>query len=167
MKSELTDTKHSVDERFKELTLMTRLLEEKEEQLTSLRMEVAGDSVGAAEKNHQPVKKKVLQVSLPFGKHTKKIRKEKKELDQIHRSGLFDAEWYLNSYPDVAKNEDSSHDPALHYLKLGAFEGRNPSPDFDSQWYLDTNPDVKDSGFNPLVHYISMGKEEGRQPLPC
>lgn len=78
----------------------------------------------------------------------------------VKRSGLFDAEWYLLEYPDVA---ESKADPLQHYLKLGAFEGRSPSPYFDSKWYLSEYPDIV--GINPLVHYIRFGKKEGRKPL--
>jgi lipopolysaccharide biosynthesis protein/GT2 family glycosyltransferase len=55
-------------------------------------------------------------------------------------------------------------DPALHYLELGAAEGRDPSAAFDTQWYLAEYPDVAASGTNPLVHYLRDGASEGRQP---
>jgi hypothetical protein len=54
-------------------------------------------------------------------------------------------------------------DPAEHYLRFGAAEGRNPSPKFDTVYYLESNPDVAAAGVNPLLHYIQFGISEGRQ----
>ena len=48
-------------------------------------------------------------------------------------------------------------DPIEHYLKLGAKENRNPSPDFDTKLYLQNFPNVAMSGMNPLEHYILHG----------
>ena len=44
--------------------------------------------------------------------------------DQSLRT-LFDADWYLAQYEDVAR---SGLDPLAHYLKHGAAEGRDPGP---------------------------------------
>jgi myosin heavy subunit len=93
----------------------------------------------------------------------KSARKLKRQVMLIQRSGLFDAQWYLNEYTDVAK---SGIDPIKHYLKFGAEEGRDPSLKFDTRYYQRTNPDLQNSGLNPLIHYISHGKEEGRKPHP-
>ena len=76
-------------------------------------------------------------------------------------SGLFDRKWYKRAYPDVAA---SKHEPIVHYLLFGAFEGRKPNPLFDSAYYLSQNPDVRSSGINPLLHYIQWGEREMRRP---
>jgi GT2 family glycosyltransferase len=76
---------------------------------------------------------------------------------------MFDATWYLQHNADVGA---TNIDPALHYLRYGAREGRNPSPYFDSEWYLQQNPDVRSAGANPLVHYLKHGSAEGRHPNP-
>lgn len=73
------------------------------------------------------------------------------EVNLIRSSRLFDVDWYLRTYPDVAKSEI---DPALHYLNFGGFEGRNPGPNFDSRSYLAINEDAKRANINPLLHYI-------------
>jgi hypothetical protein len=44
---------------------------------------------------------------------------------RLKRSGLFDAEWYLHHYADVA---DAGIDPLHHYVQFGASEGRAPNP---------------------------------------
>lgn len=79
----------------------------------------------------------------------------------IRGSGLFDAQWYLAEYPDVAA---AGMDPVEHYLRHGAKEGRDPSPSFLTLAYLDNNADVAAAGVNPLVHYIEHGRQEGRNP---
>ncbi len=52
-------------------------------------------------------------------------------------SGLFDATWYRERYPDVGR---SNVDPLVHYLKWGAHEGRDPHPLFASSFYLQSEP---------------------------
>ena len=84
------------------------------------------------------------------------------EADRIVASGLFDEEWYLSEYSDVAK---ANYPALLHYMVHGAMEGRSPGPNFDSKWYLKRYPDV--IGLNPLVHFIDHGRQEGRIPTQC
>ncbi len=82
-----------------------------------------------------------------------------KQAREVRKSGLFDVGWYLKTYPDVAEN---GIDPILHYLKFGAEERRNPSPDFDTDLYLTSHPEVVDRGINPLLHYYTLGQQERR-----
>jgi len=81
------------------------------------------------------------------------------DLALVRGTELFDVAWYLASNPDVAA---AGIDPAEHYLRHGAYEGRDPSPRFASRHYLDTYPDVAAVGMNPLVHYLRHGRAEGR-----
>jgi hypothetical protein len=76
---------------------------------------------------------------------------------------LFDRDWYLETYSDVAANR---LDPMRHYLELGWREGRDPSPAFSSKLYLKDNPDVARQEVNPLLHYIRFGQFEGRKVRP-
>jgi hypothetical protein len=78
-------------------------------------------------------------------------------------SSLFDPIWYRTTYPDVAR---SGRDPALHYLTIGAHEGRDPGPAFSTVGYLVQNADVAGSGLNPLVHYIRHEMGKGRKAPP-
>lgn len=76
------------------------------------------------------------------------------ELDQvrlIEGSSLFQAHWYLKRYPDIGL---AGVNPALHYLRSGAGEGRDPGPDFSTRNYLAEHPDVEGRGLNPLVHFL-------------
>jgi len=54
------------------------------------------------------------------------------EADLIRNSGLFDRDYYLARYPDVA---ESGLDPVDHYLRIGAAKGYDPSPLFDTGYY--------------------------------
>lgn len=74
---------------------------------------------------------------------------------QVIESGLFDARWYLERYPDIAA---ANLDPLEHFLGHGGAEGRSPGPRFDTRWYVDAYPDVSASGLNPLVHFIRHGQ---------
>ncbi len=76
---------------------------------------------------------------------------------------LFDADFYLSIYTDVAA---AGQDPLRHYLARGWLEGRLPHPLFDGAWYLERYPDVRDAGLNPLLHYLATGYAEARSPHP-
>lgn len=80
-------------------------------------------------------------------------------LKLVEESGLFDQNWYLSQYPDVAKAQVT---PLEHYVRFGGFEGRYPNPDFDSGFYLAQYQDVVEAGLNPLVHFIKFGRAEQR-----
>lgn len=86
-----------------------------------------------------------------------------RDIDFLKLSPLFDAQWYLQRYPDV---RDMSMDPLRHYVERGTRERRDPHPLFHSGWYLDRHPDVATSGTNPLVHFLRHGGLEGRDPNP-
>lgn len=102
-------------------------------------------------------------VSRVVSKVDRKKLKLRQDAGLIYTSELFDAEWYLKTYPDV---KSANIDPAEHYLEYGAKEGRLPSASFDGNWYLKRYPDVADSDVNPLVHYLKFGQNEGRSASP-
>jgi len=83
------------------------------------------------------------------------------DIDLLRQSELFDAAWYREHNPDTA-----GKDPVLHYLRVGAAEGRDPSPGFSTLGYLRSYPDIKKSGINPLLHYLRHGAAEGREANP-
>ncbi len=82
-------------------------------------------------------------------------------LQLIEDSGLFDADWYLRAYPDVAA---ARIEPLRHYMTTGWREGRDPGPHFATSSYLKANQDVAAAGMNPLVHFVEFGQSEGRGP---
>jgi hypothetical protein len=81
----------------------------------------------------------------------------------IEQSGLFDAQWYLQQNRDILR---AGVNPLEHYLRHGAWEGRNPNPLFDSQWYIEHSSGAVEPKVNPLVHYLTVGWEQGRDPHP-
>jgi len=83
----------------------------------------------------------------------------KRDVEIIERSGLFDRDWYVKHYPDVA---ETKMDPIKHYLRYGAPEGRDPNPDFSTWGYVETYPDVGTQRMNPFIHYLLYGLAEGR-----
>lgn len=72
---------------------------------------------------------------------------------------VFDANWYLERYPDVAM---SGLDPWEHYLRYGRPLARCPGPGFDPAWYAARNPDAVASGIDLFTHYVRFGRSEGR-----
>lgn len=77
----------------------------------------------------------------------------------LRSTSAFDVAHYLNRYWDVAA---SGVDPVVHYLAIGAQEGRDPSVSFSSRWYAARYRDVAEAEINPLVHYVRYGRGEGR-----
>ena len=74
---------------------------------------------------------------------------------RIRRSGLFDAPYYLERYPEVTT---SGMEPLYHYVRFGAAEGRDPNPYFNGRRYLERFPEA--AAVNPLVHYLDRGAPE-------
>ena len=86
---------------------------------------------------------------------------QEQALNEIQASGLFDREWYLKQYLDVA---EAGIDPLVHYVTAGAAEGRQPGPRFDVTWYLGETPEAATPGKNPILHYLRVGRALGRTP---
>ena len=84
---------------------------------------------------------------------------EEEQIEAVRDSGLFDADYYLATYPDI---QPPPKDPVRHYCYYGWREGRNPSKEFNTQGYLAAYNDVKDAGINPLWHYVVLGRYESR-----
>lgn len=87
----------------------------------------------------------------------------KSQIKLLKKSKQVHSNWYREQYPDVAL---LGMDPAEHYLKYGAYLGRNPGKGFDTKFYLESYPDVKETGMNPLLHYVLYGEKEGRSIHP-
>jgi len=98
-------------------------------------------------------------LSLPF--RTARRENALNAHDRAEVSELFDAGFYLEQYPEVAKGHV---DPLAHYFAVGWREGRDPAPWFSTTYYLAANPDVEATGANPFCHYVNYGRAEGRQP---
>lgn len=66
-------------------------------------------------------------------------------IQTVRDSEFFDAQWYLETYPDI-KDSGYAEDPAMHYLLFGGFEGRHPGPLFNSvAYYLESPRCVSES----------------------
>jgi glycosyltransferase involved in cell wall biosynthesis len=84
----------------------------------------------------------------------------------VYASGNFDHDYYINRYEDVAI---SGLEPALHYIQIGAAEGRDPSSRFVTEVYRARHPDLPLSQ-NPLIDAIRNRRvEDGclQGPLPA
>ena len=77
----------------------------------------------------------------------------------IYDSDYFDEYYYMENNPEV---EALDIDPIIHYILVGADNGKNPSEYFSTNEYLRVYGDVKNNGINPLYHYLHNGVNEGR-----
>jgi ADP-heptose:LPS heptosyltransferase/GT2 family glycosyltransferase len=80
----------------------------------------------------------------------------------IAESGLFDAEYYLATNPDVAELDC---DPLLHYVEYGASQMRNPNREFDAKSYFGQCRARGETPSNPLLHYIGARNGTGKQAV--
>lgn len=78
----------------------------------------------------------------------------------IAASGLFDPQWYLKEYPDVAA---SGLDPVVHYVRFGEKEGRRPAAEREI-WVRQASP-TGGSG-NLLYDYIYQSKNTDSGTIP-
>lgn len=78
----------------------------------------------------------------------------------LKQSELFDPDWYLKQYPDVAI---AGVDPALHYVQHGRKEGRLPSKTFDSAFYL-SQLEAPLNTEDAFLHFVTQGEAAGLQP---
>jgi len=156
LRAEIADLRSQLETRFHEIATLTALLEDAEarstralqaqalrlERLIPLRGLLAG--IARAAWDNGPA-----EGTAPAEAQGEALR----------ASPLFDADWYLARYPDVP---EAGLDPAAHYIRAGAFEGRDPGPLFSSMDYYLANPDVAAAGWPALSHYLMFGQAEGR-----
>lgn len=171
LQQQLNESQASLQIRFEELTTLTQMLEESEQQREVLADQLAKapqQTVEASTSAPQPMTPlpadpadAVTVAPSPYHADPKRLAQD---AEWIRQSGWFDTQWYLEHYQDIAKHERFSKTPAQHYLLYGGYEGRNPGPEFDSAFYLRHYPDVREGGENPLVHFLTHGLKEQRQP---
>ncbi len=81
---------------------------------------------------------------------------------RIVATGLFDAEWYLQRYPDVAA---AGFDPLRHYCGPGRREQRAPNAYFAPKAYRRLAGLAADA--DALLDYAERGEAAGLAPGPC
>lgn len=78
--------------------------------------------------------------------------------NRIAHHGLFDARWYLSSYPSVAHY---GHDALTHYHTIGWRIGRKPFEGFDLDSYASLHDDFHRTDANPLLHMLDHLTDTG------
>lgn len=148
----------NIAERFRELAVMTNLIEQQarelkngEQQTEQLKVRINKLKGTVSWRLTAPVR----ALAKPFKGSSKY---SVSQINIISESGFFDEQWYRQQYPDSLTTSSAIE----HYLNIGAKNSYNPSPEFDTNWYLNTYPDVANGEVNPLLHYILHGQHEGR-----
>ena len=157
---ECANLKNNVEQRFRELADLSKMYLASEERgevavtdNIKLKKTISWKTTAPLRFPNQLLKK--------LSKQERVLRNQRKI---ILKSGLFDKDFYLKKYPDVAARKI---DPIYHYLSYGAEEGRNPSGSFDTIDYLNFYPDVRNDkmSINPFLHFIIYGLKEGRKTI--
>lgn len=141
LSKKLADVQILADARLQEIIILSKLVVELREQANSKAI-----SPSTTNKNQ---KTRFWNVASYFSRRSQ--HNIKKDLMVLRNNPLFDSAWYLKNYPDVKK---SGLDPALHYLKFGAKEGRDPGPKFSTLGYIKKHSELDVSEENPLLNYI-------------
>lgn len=150
---------HQVQEELEQYYLRYQALQKQQEPIIP-KQEPQAESQTVQITSSKP-KRQWRQLPKPWkSKAARRIERYKRI---IADSGLFNRQWYVQHYPDVAA---AGLDPVEHYLRHGVVDGRNPSLYFDTRYYVNNNPDLANSTMPPLVHYINHGQAEGRRPTP-
>ena len=76
---------------------------------------------------------------------------------------IFDAEYYLTRYPDVAR---ANIDPLMHFYEFGFVEGRSPNAKFEPAWYDSYYKIARKFQVSPLRHYLDIGCDGGFYGTP-
>ena len=77
----------------------------------------------------------------------------------------FDSNLYLQTYYDIANHGYYKHNPHLHFIRHGQYEGRIANSYFDGNYYKQKNPDIANHHYykhNPYLHFLRHGKHENR-----
>jgi hypothetical protein len=141
--------RNNVEQRFRELAELSKMYLASEQ-----RGEVAvADNIKLKKSISWKTTAPLRLTSQMFKKMGKQERVLRNARKKILQSGLFDKDYYLKTYPDVAACE---MDPIRHYLIFGAKEGRNPNASFNTNNYLSRYPDLisDNNKTNPLIHYL-------------
>lgn len=87
---------------------------------------------------------------------------DRRDVEDIKASGLFDEKWYCEQYPDVAALAMGAVE---HFLWVGWRLGRDPGPGFSVREYLGANPDAAGADINPLLHHLRRGSAKAPAPI--
>ena len=95
----------------------------------------------------------------------------KEEAKTQYDSLTFDAEYYINVYPDIKNAFGNDYQSAYdHFMTFGIKEGRKGSPYFDVYYYLNQNSDLQKAfGSNYELaynHFVYSGINENRAGSP-
>lgn len=148
----------SLNKRFEELAILTKLLHEKDNQQNTQIVEVQPPTE-IAKTSKPSITNKLKNKIITAKKNRIKARQFEKNVELVQSSELFDRKWYTKQYPDA---ENHPYGAAGHYLEKGFDLRANPSQFFNGSWYLQTYKDVNNVGMNPLLHYLKFGKKENR-----
>ncbi|MCQ2517345.1 MAG: VanW family protein [Lachnospiraceae bacterium] len=88
-----------------------------------------------------------------------------KDLSKVR--ALFDAQFYYDSFPDVAAAVGSNENALFnHYVNFGIREGRSASASFNAMAYRNRYPDLAAAYGDDMtaycIHYVDFGIAEGR-----
>jgi hypothetical protein len=86
-------------------------------------------------------------------KKRERIRRRREQYLAVRNSPLFDVEFYVTKYPDVAARGE---EPILHYLSHGSDEGRWPSAAVDPIECLSFFPELRESEGNLVLRLIAL-----------
>lgn len=162
----LKDARHSVDERFKELAVLTDLLEKNEAQREQLERELgsakaARQKVEAEAKSSQETQ---AQQRREIERQTHELAHLVEQLEALRMSQVAKSPEAKGTGASVAKTPALTKRAIKRQVSL-----IEASQWFDAKWYLAQYSDIASDpkmSASPARHYLLMGGFEGRNPGP-
>lgn len=166
LSAQLKDALHSVDERFKELAVLTDLLEKNEAQREQLERELgsakaARQKVEAEAKSSQETQ---AQQRREIERQTHELAHLVEQLEALRMSQVAKSPEAKGTGASVAKSPALTKRAIKRQVSL-----IEASQWFDAKWYLAQYSDIASDpkmSASPARHYLLMGGFEGRNPGP-
>ncbi|MCR5719278.1 MAG: VanW family protein [Lachnospiraceae bacterium] len=122
-------------------------------------------------KSVKTIKCLVLCMVMALSLVTPKTEAKAASLGSTYVKQVFDADYYYNTYPDVAQAMGNNYNKLYnHYVKFGMNEGRNASAGFNVNTYRNNYDDLDKAFGNDMnsyfKHYVEYGMAEGRSADP-
>jgi hypothetical protein len=148
LKANNRELENNVEIRFREIGTLTQALQEQQMKNDEAARQESGLRKKIFRENVRLVGG-IAKYSPTFKKNNFLFRKKLRKA--AISSGIFDHNWYINTYKDIG---DAGVDAFKHYIRYGAAEGRNPSPFFSTSAYYKKRPELKKQDINPLFHFL-------------
>ena len=167
----------NIEDRFRELATLTKMLKEKEDDLSQkeglaatqdevvkkLTAELAIQThlLKAANEKKTALTCQIKEKNVELQTKENTIKRQRQRVARIKESVSWKITSPLRALARPFRKSSKNSDPIKKQVEL-----IKQSCLFDKTWYLEQYPDVAENGWDPAEHYFYHGASEGRDPGP-